>query len=215
MSTDTPEFWNDMWRDLEACGSGSDEILAEQVEGLTPERALDIGCGTGGNAVWLAKMGWRVTAVDYSTVAIEKGQHLAAEQGVNVEFVVADASTYQPPNRYQLITSFYIQLFPTQRANMLANMSNTLSPGGTLVFVSHDKSAPPSSWSEEDLQSLTTPEDIVLELPGLQIEQAIILRPDPHDSHPSHMRGEGGGHEPHDSHDSNTTVVRAIRLKTA
>ncbi len=51
MSTDTPEFWNEIWADIENCGSGSDEILAEQVERLTPGRALDIGCGTGGNAV--------------------------------------------------------------------------------------------------------------------------------------------------------------------
>ena len=214
MSTDTPEFWNEVWSDIEDCGSGSDEILVVQVESLKPGRALDIGCGTGGNAVWLAKQGWQVTAVDYSVVAIEKGKRLAAERGVNVEFVVADASTFQPPNLYQLITSFYIQLFPTQRANMLANMSKTLSPGGTLLFVSHDKSGPPSGWSEEDLQSLTTPEEIVLELSGLQIEQAIILKPDQNESHPSHMRGEGGGHKPHGSHDSNTTVVRAIRPKS-
>ena len=71
MSTDTPEFWDDMWTDMEDCGSGSDRILAEQVESLTPARALEIGCGTGGNAVWLAEKGWRVTAVDYSAVAIE------------------------------------------------------------------------------------------------------------------------------------------------
>ena len=93
MSTDTPEFWNEMWAELEDCGSGSDAILFDQVQDLTPGRALDIGCGTGGNAVWLAKQGWQVTAVDYSEVAIDKGRRLAAEQGVSVGFVVAGAST--------------------------------------------------------------------------------------------------------------------------
>ena len=92
MSTDTPEFWDETWSGIEDCGSGSDEILVDQVKCLTPGRALDIGCGTGGNAVWLAKQGWRVTAMDYSVVAIEKGKRLAAEQGLNIEFVVADAS---------------------------------------------------------------------------------------------------------------------------
>lgn len=58
MSTDTPEFWDGIWADIEDCGSGSDQILAQQVERLTPGRALEIGCGTGGNAVWLAKKGW-------------------------------------------------------------------------------------------------------------------------------------------------------------
>ena len=74
MSTDTPEFWNEVWSDIEDCGSGSDEILADQVERLTPGRALDIGYGTGGNAVWLAKQGWQVTAVDHSVGAVEKGE---------------------------------------------------------------------------------------------------------------------------------------------
>ena len=120
MSTDSPEFWNETWADIEARGSGSDEILAEQVEGLTPGRALELACGLGGNAVWLAKAGWTVTATDYSAVAIEKARQLAVEQGVAVEFVVADATSYQPQSQFDLIVCFYIQLFPTQRANMLA-----------------------------------------------------------------------------------------------
>ena len=218
MSTDTPEFWNKIWSDIEDCGSGSDGILAEQVERLTRGLALDIGCGAGGNAVWLAKKGWQVTAVDYSEVAIERGKRLAAEQGVNVEFVVAEASTYQPQRNYDLITCFYIQMFPSQRANMLANVSKTLAPGGTLLFVSHDKSGPPSGWSEEDLLSLTTPEEIVVELPELLIEQAFVLNPDAEGSHAPQMHkdvGERESHEVHDSRGSNSTILRAIRPITA
>lgn len=217
MSTDTPKFWNDMWTDMEDCGSGSDQILAEQVERLTPKRALEVGCGTGGNAVWLAKKGWQVTAVDYSEVAIEKGNRLAAEQGVNVEFIVADASKYQSSSHYDLITCFYIQLFPAQREKMLANMSKMLEPGGTLLFVSHDKSGAPSGWLEEDLLSLTTPEEIAAELPELQIEQAVILTSEAEVSPASHMANHGGEHEHHQTHKSpgsNTTIVRAIRPDT-
>ena len=201
MSTDTPEFWNEIWADIEDCGSGSDQILINQVEGLTPGRALDVGGGTGGNAVWLARQGWQVTALDFSAVAIEKGKRLAAEQGVNVEFVVADASTHRPERKYDLITCFYIQLFPQQRAYMLATMSEALEPGGTFLFVSHDKSAPPSGWSEEDLMSLTTPEEIVAELPKLQIERAFVLDHRAEGSHASH-EDHGDGREPHEDRDS-------------
>ncbi|MBS32881.1 MAG: class I SAM-dependent methyltransferase [SAR202 cluster bacterium] len=95
-----------------------------------------------------------MTALDYSPVAIEKGRQLAAEQGVNVEFIVGEASEYRPSERFDLITSFYIQLFPAQRANMLASMSDGLAPGGTLLFVSHDKSGPPEPlWSARCAQS--------------------------------------------------------------
>ena len=214
MSTDTPEFWNEIWADIEDCGSGSDEILVDQIECLTPGRALDVGCGTGGNAVWLAKHGWQVRAVDYSVVAIEKGKRLVAEEGVNVEFAVADASTHEPQGHYDLITCFYIQMVPPQRANMLAKVSKALAPGGTLLFVSHDKSGPPSGWSVEDLRSLTTPEEIVAELSELQIEQAFVLNHDSEGSHASHMHDDGGElepHEAHDSHGSSSTIVRAIR----
>ena len=155
-----------------------------------------------------------MTAVDYSAVAIEKGKRLADERGVNVEFVVADASQYQPKDHYNLITCFYIQLFPQQRANMLANMSKALAPGGTFLFVSHDKSGPPSGWSEEDLLSLTTPEKIVAELPELQIKQASVLNHDAEGSHASHAHHDGGEQErreAHDAHGSSSTIVRAIR----
>ncbi|PKB78726.1 MAG: hypothetical protein BZY88_16980 [SAR202 cluster bacterium Io17-Chloro-G9] len=214
MSTDTPEFWNEICAGIEDCGSGSDEMLVDQAGGLTPGRALDNGCGTGGNAVWLAKQGWSVTAVDHSVAAIEKGQRLAAAQGVNVEFVVADASTYQPQGLYDLITSFYIQLFPPQRANMLANMSKALAPGGTVLFVSHDKSSPPPGWWEEDLPSLTTPEEIVAELSDLQIEQAFVLNHKAEHSHASSAHHGGGEREPHEAHefyDSGSTIVKATR----
>jgi SAM-dependent methyltransferase len=175
MSTDSPKFWDETWAEMGAIGSGSDEILAVQVRHLIPGRALEIGCGMGGNAVWLAEHGWYVTAVDYSSVAIEKGEKLAAERGVSVDFVVADASTYQPVGNFDLIASFYIQPFAAQRASMLAQMSKALAPGGTLLFVSHDKAGPPSGWSEEDLLSLTSPEEIVRELLGLQIKQSATL----------------------------------------
>ena len=214
MSTDTPEFWNEIWADIEDCGSGSDEILVDQVGRLAPGRALDIGCGTGGNSMWLAELGWQVTAVDYSVVAIKKGKRLAAERGVNVEFVVADASQYQPQGHYDLITCFYIQMFPQQRVNMLAKMSKALAPEDTFLFVSHDKSGPPSDWSEEDLLSLTTPEEIVAELAELQIKQAFVLNHDAEGSHASHVHHDGGQqepHEPHDAHGSSSTIVMAIR----
>ena len=210
MSTDTPEFWNEIWSDTDDLGSGSDEILADQLKDLTPGRALEIGCGDGRNAVWMAEQGWRVTAVDYSTVAIEKGRGLAAKRGVDVEFVEADAASYEPGDSFDLITSFYIQLFPRDRANMLAAMSKQLAPGGTLLFVSHDKSAPPSVWSEEDLLSLTTPEEVVAELAGLQIEQAIVLSHGGEGPEPSHVHN-AEGHESQGSHGSSSTIVRATR----
>ena len=71
-------------------------FLVAEVAGLEPGRALDVGTGEGRNAVWLAEQGWRVTGVDFSAVGLEKARHLATARGVEVEWVLADLSHYQP-----------------------------------------------------------------------------------------------------------------------
>lgn len=197
-----------------------DEILVEHAGYLQPGRALDLGCGSGGNAVWLAKRGWQVTAVDFSGVAIEKARMRAAASGVEVEFLVSDVTAYQPKERYDLITSFYIQLWPKDRAQMLASAAESLAPSGRLLFVSHDKSSPPSGWSDEDLASLTTPDEVVAELSDLVIERAEVVKDNgAHTSGPSDhhhgrhdhsgehtQRGEGHSH-------GATTIVMAARQR--
>ena len=207
MTQDPREYWNETWAEHDELTPDPDALLVTEVEGLAPGRALDVGCGTGSNAVWLAEHGWQVTATDFSDAAIEKGKRHATERGVKVEFIVADAATFKPDGQYNLITSFYIQLPPEQRAKMLSIATGALGSGGTLLFVSHDKSIPPSEWTDEDLESLTTPDEVASELVGLQIEQAFV------------MEQEGGEHtahihdseHDHDAGNSASTVVKAIR----
>lgn len=218
--SDTVEFWDEIWDTMEDTFADYDEALVDAVEGLAPGRVLDMGCGAGGNAMWLAARGWQVTAVDFSGVAIQKARQRVVERGVDVNFVVADAAAFEPQDEYDLITTFYIQLWPHQRALMLSNISKALAPGGRLLFVSHDKSAPPSGWSEEDLKSLTTPEEVVAELTDLLIERAETVgesgahmeqMPQPEEEHASHEAHEPteDTYHPH----SATTIVVAVRPK--
>lgn len=215
----TSARWNDIWGAGADAISEPDEMLATQVRGLSPGRALEMGCGVGGNAVWLTEHGWQVTAVDFAEAAIVKGRQLAEERGVTVDFVVADAAAYQPRGQYDLITVFYIQLPVEERARMLSTAANALAPGGTLLFVSHDRSSPPSGWDEEDLLTLTTPNEIVSELPGLKIEQAIVFDHGETGANPSHAHGSHADHDAHEhstndahhSQSSKSTVVRAVR----
>ena len=219
MTHDTREFWNETWAEHDDVTPDADDFLVAAAEGLTPGRALDIGCGAGGNAVWLAEQGWQVTATDFADAAIEKGKRLATKRGVQVEFVVAEATTFQPERQYDLITSFYVQLPPDQRAKMLSIAAGALTPGGTLLFVSHDESSPPSGWTDEDMLSLTTPDEVASELPGLKIEQAFVMEQEggehaaqAHDSEDAHDTHEHPADEGLDLHGSSSTVVRAVRL---
>ena len=170
--------------------------------------------------MWLAARGWQVTAVDFSSVAIEKARSRSADKRLDVEFVVADVTAYQPEGPYDLITSFYIQLWPEQRAQMLSATAAALAPGGRLLFVSHDRSSPPSGWSTEDLESLTTPDEVAAELPGLRIERADVVEeagahlahrePGERDDH-ERLHDAGEGHGPHGHSHGATTVVVGVK----
>ena len=224
MKSDTVEFWDYIWATMEHTFTDYDALLAEHTRELKPGRALDLGCGSGGNAVWLAECGWRVTAVDFSAVAIEKAKQRAADRQVAVEFIASDVTAYRPDGRYDLITTFYIQLWPEQRAQMLSAAAEALAPGGRLLFVSHDRSSPPSGWSREDLESLTTPDQVAAELQGLRIERAEVV--ESMGAHvgempPTELAEEHGGHEHHQhshegaEHDGGihgaTTVVVGVK----
>ena len=100
---------------------------------------------------------------------------------------------------------------------MLANVAEALAPGGQILFVSHDKSSPPSGWSRKDLESLTTPDEVAAELPSLRIERAQVV--EEFDSHAEY----GSGHEDAEDHDDHepdphfheaTTVVVGVKDKT-
>ena len=138
----------------------------------------------------------------------------------------SDATTFQPDSLFDLITSFYIQVPPEGRARMLSNAANSLAPGGTLLFVSHDRSAPPEGWSDEHIASLTTPDEVASEIPVLKIEQAYVSEhadtahmgnsDERHDAHFHEADDhDADGHSEHESHGvcgSGSTVVRARRL---
>jgi SAM-dependent methyltransferase len=216
---DPIEFWDSLWSERDEPPTGPDDLLAAQTSTLTPGRALDIGCGAGANAVWLAERGWKVTAVDFAKAAIEQARRLAGDRGVDVEFVVADAASYKPNRDYDLITSFYIQLPPRELASMLRNSAGALSPGGTLLFVSHDRSSPPPGWTDEDLETLTTPDGVASGLSGLEVLEAYVLEHDHGGAHASPAPESEAGHDGHDSDETDdidpglarTTVVRAVR----
>ena len=91
------EDWNERYRRAELLWTAEpNRLFAAEVGELVRGRALDLACGEGRNAVWLAERGWTVTAVDFSDVAIEKAARLAASRGVHVEWVVADVTGYEP-----------------------------------------------------------------------------------------------------------------------
>jgi len=115
-------------------------LVAETSE-LPPGRALDLACGEGRNAVWLAERGFRVTGVDFSAVGIEKARGLAAERGVSCDWIVSDLLDYRPEaTAYDLVILFYLQVPELDRRPILQAAAAAVAPGGTFLLVAHDLS---------------------------------------------------------------------------
>jgi SAM-dependent methyltransferase len=161
-------------------GAEPNRFLVAEVAGLVPGRALDVACGSGRNAVWLASRGWRVTAFDFSDVALGKARALAAERGVEVDWAAADVLDWQPEaEAFDLVAVLYLQLPAEERRAALAAAAGAVAPGGTLLVVGHDlQNLNGGHGGPKDPHVLFTPEQVAAELPGLEIEKAErVLRP--------------------------------------
>ena len=148
-------------------------LVAEAGE-LRPGRALDLACGEGQNAIWLASLGWEVVGVDYSEVAIAKARARAERDGVAAEFVCADLVGYAPDSQaFDLVFVLYLHIAADQRRGVLERAAAAVAPGGTFVFVGHDlTNMTEGVGGPSDPQILCTPEEVAAELPGLEIEKA-------------------------------------------
>lgn len=139
----TPEFWDDRYGSTDALWSGRpNQQLVENVSGLIPGTALEIGCGEGADAIWLAREGWTVTAVDVSLVALERAARHAAE----VDPVAADRITWRQqdlrewapePESYDLVTEHFLHLPSALRVPQHARLAAAVRPGGMLLIVGH------------------------------------------------------------------------------
>jgi SAM-dependent methyltransferase len=129
-------MWDDRYKDSELVWSATPNLfLPPLVEGVPPGTALDLACGEGRNAIWLAQHGWSVTGVDYSSVGIEKARKLAGE--TEVEWVVADVTTYEPETTFDLVVIFYLHLPADQIAGAFSRAVSAVAPGGTFFAVGH------------------------------------------------------------------------------
>ena len=148
--------------------------FASEVEELEPGRALDLACGEGRNAVWLAERGWRTTGLDFSDVALAKAERLAASRGVEVEWVLADVVEHEPEREaFDLVAVLYLQLPHEQFAKVLRSARDALAPGGTLLVLGHDTTnLTHGHGGPRDPSVLFTPDDVVAEPGGLVVEQA-------------------------------------------
>lgn len=180
-------------------------FLVDSIAGRPAGRALCIGAGEGRNAVWLAQQGWDVTALDESSVGLEKATKLADARNVTIRTVAADAAAWDAgEERWDLVTMFFVHPPPEIRIAIQERVKGLLAPGGLFVMEAFtprqleygtggpgtSKSGQPGPPAEEVAKRFIEPEDLRRQMAGLEIrwleEKVITLTGGTH-----HDGGEG------------------------
>lgn len=137
------QWWEERYRSAPSLWSGhANAVLVAEVGDLAPGRALDAGCGEGGDALWLAERGWLVDAVDISTVALGRGEAEATRRGLadRIRWRHADLTTWTPDERYDLVTTAFLHPSSAVRAALFGRLGGAVAPGGLLLIAQHDPS---------------------------------------------------------------------------
>jgi SAM-dependent methyltransferase len=136
----TERAWEERYRSSEQIWSGApNPQLVAEAAGLTPGTAVDVGCGEGADAIWLAGRGWRVTGVDFATAALGRAAAHAAPLGLEIDWVHSDVTAWDPgAARFDLVSAQFMHLPPEPRAALFARLAGAVAPGGTLLIVGHD-----------------------------------------------------------------------------
>ncbi len=139
-------FWNERYRSSPQVWSGNpNPQLVAEVAGRSPGRVLDVGCGEGADAIWLAQHGWTVVATDISSVAVERGEQHARDTdpaaAARIEWRQADLLALPPEaGSFDLVSAQFMQLPPEPRARLFASLAASVRAGGTLLVVGHHPS---------------------------------------------------------------------------
>ena len=165
--------WDERYRAADLVWGGQpNRWVARETADLAPGRALDLGCGEGRNAIWLATGGWQVTAVDFSAVGLDKGRAIeaAAPGEVPVGWVLADVTRYAHPSPVDLALICYLQLPADERRAAVRAAAGALAPGGVLLMIGHhSRNLTHGVGGPQDPAVLFSAEDVVHDLDGLNL----------------------------------------------
>jgi SAM-dependent methyltransferase len=170
------DAWEQHWRRALRDGTVDvpDPHVVEETRGLRPGTAIDVGCGTGADAVRLAEQGWTVTGVDVAPSALAAAAERGARAGVTVAWVEADVTVWSPATPFDLVTTAYTHAAVPQ-LELYRRLSGWVAPGGTLLVVAHaSRGGHTADGHEPPPGSTVSPEEVAaqLEATGWRIRTA-------------------------------------------
>lgn len=197
-----PEYWDERYGSRDQIWSGRpNEALVAEVAGAGPGTALDVGCGEGADAIWLAQQGWQVTGLDPSAVALERAERAAAGAGVEVAWVHGGLEDAALTTGFDLVSAHYPALLRTPAHDAERALLATVAPGGTLLVVHHAHVDPERAHAHGwDPADFVASEDVLAALDDAWVVEVNAERP----------RIVPAGPEGQHTHD---LVVRARRVR--
>ena len=180
------DFWNERYRSSGQVWSGNpNPQLVAEVAGRAPGRALDVGCGEGADAIWLARNGWAVVAADISSVAVERGEQHARDTdpvaAARIEWRQADLLAQPPePGSFDLVSVQFMQLPPQPRTRLFTALAAAVRAGGTLLVVGHHPSDLATGVARPPMpERFYSPQEIAALLDDSWLVQVSEARPRP------------------------------------
>jgi len=170
------EYWEQLYSGSERVWSGKvNATMASVVAELSPGTAIDLGCGEGGDVLWLAEQGWTALGLDISATAVGRARDEAAARGLDgASFEAVDLDAWEPePASVDLVTASFFQSYVAlDRTAILRRAMSALRPGGRLVTVSH---AAPPSWAKDHPATMVSVQDEAAQLGGSAEEWEVEL----------------------------------------
>jgi 2-polyprenyl-3-methyl-5-hydroxy-6-metoxy-1,4-benzoquinol methylase len=175
----TEMFEPDAW---EARYSGQDQVwsgqpnpqLVSEVSGLAPGTALDVGCGEGGDVIWLAQHGWRVTGADFSAQGLARAAAHAEQAGVadRTDWWQVDARSFAAEGRsYDLVTTHFLHPPDGGMVEVTRRLCEAVAPGGHLLVVGHAPSDTHTQLADSHRRAMFVATDLV---PGLAADFEVL-----------------------------------------
>lgn len=168
--------WDERYREADLLWSaGPNMFVEDRLADSDPGKGVDLASGEGRNAIWLASLGWEMTAVDFSSVALDRGRSRSSD----VEFVEADVFTWEPDEPMDLVLIAYLQVEAEPLSDLVRKVGTWLPTGGELFMIGHDLSNLDEGVGGPQVPEILWEQDLILEWLGdlRVIEGGIVRRP--------------------------------------